>query len=234
MGGDLFAHMQRQDKRCFDEDGARFISGCILEALAFLHERNYIYRDLKPENMLIDYYGYIKLADFGFAKAIDPSRLTFTFAGTPEYVAPEVIYSKGHNRGVDYWAFGIFIFELLAGKTPFKSNDPSYMATYGLIMKGMDNIMFPKQIGKQASNLIKRLCRLTPHERLGCQKGGVDDIRKHKWYQSFDWKKLQRREIESKFKPQLKDPFDTQFFDDFDDEYPEPKRDDSNWDEFVS
>lgn len=101
-------------------------------------------------------------------------------------------------------------------------------------MKGMDNIMFPKQIGKQASNLIKRLCRLTPHERLGCQKGGVDDIRKHKWYQSFDWKKLQRREIESKFKPQLKDPFDTQFFDDFDDEYPEPKRDDSNWDEFVS
>jgi cGMP-dependent protein kinase len=116
LGGDLWTLLQRQKTRRFDEKDSRFIAACVLEAFAYLHEKGIVYRDLKPENLLIDEQGYIKLTDFGFAKKLGSRGRTFTFAGTPEYVAPEIILSRGHDKAVDYWAYGIFIFRVAHGK----------------------------------------------------------------------------------------------------------------------
>lgn len=108
-----------------------------MEGLHYLHSHGIIYRDLKPENIVVHNSGYLKLADFGFAKKMDAKEKTFTFVGTAEYVAPEIIRSLGYNKSVDYWAFGILIFELLVGHTPFKvKNDAQHIKTYEYILKG--------------------------------------------------------------------------------------------------
>ncbi|XP_069677221.1 cGMP-dependent protein kinase, isozyme 1-like isoform X2 [Periplaneta americana] len=114
LGGDVFTALQ--EHKFFKEDTARFMTGCVVEALHYLHDRGFIYRDLKPENLLLDYKGYVKMTDFGFAKRVGHNGKTWTFAGTPEYVAPEIILNKGHDRAVDYWALGVFIHELVTGR----------------------------------------------------------------------------------------------------------------------
>lgn len=113
LGGEIWTILRNRGK--FDEPSGQFIIGCVLEAFQYLHARGIVFRDLKPENLLLDSNGYVKLIDFGFAKYIGFSSKTWTFCGTPEYVAPEVILNKGHDRAVDYWALGILVFELLTG-----------------------------------------------------------------------------------------------------------------------
>lgn len=162
----------------FNEPIAQFIVGCVIQAFEYLHTRGIVYRDLKPENLMLSSHGYVKLVDFGFAKFIGYSSKTWTFCGTPEYVAPEVILNKGHDRAVDYWALGILIHELLTGTPPFTANDP--MKTYNIILKGIDIIEFPRYVTRSAMSLIKRLCRDLPADRLGYQRGGVEDIKKHR------------------------------------------------------
>jgi len=185
--------------------------------------------------MLIDAQGYVKLTDFGFAKSLRDGNKTFTFAGTPEYVAPEIVYNRGHDKAVDYWAFGIFIFELLVGKTPFRTSDVTHMKTYSLILKGIDNVVFPTKIPKNAQQIIKKLCRSLPNERLGCQKNGAQDIRNHRWFtsNSFNWEKLRSRKIKPSFIPKLDGSTDTKYFDSFgeDNEIP-PDVQDSQWEGF--
>jgi cGMP-dependent protein kinase len=113
LGGEVWTVLR--DKGNFDEDTTRFIAACVLLALEYLHERNVIYRDLKPENLMLANDGYVKLVDFGFSKIVPNTTKTWTFCGTPEYCAPEVILNKGHDRTVDFWALGILLFELLTG-----------------------------------------------------------------------------------------------------------------------
>lgn len=113
MGGEIWTMLR--DRGSFEDNAAQFIIGCVLQAFEYLHARGIIYRDLKPENLMLDERGYVKLVDFGFAKYIGNSSKTWTFCGTPEYVAPEIILNKGHDRAVDYWALGILIHELLNG-----------------------------------------------------------------------------------------------------------------------
>lgn len=113
LGGEIWTILRNRGN--FDEASVQFIIGCVLEAFQYLHSRGIVFRDLKPENLLLDSAGYVKLIDFGFAKYIGCSSKTWTFCGTPEYVAPEVILNKGHDRAVDYWALGILVFELLTG-----------------------------------------------------------------------------------------------------------------------
>jgi cGMP-dependent protein kinase 1 len=160
LGGDVWTILQK--KKFFDEKTSKFMTACVVEAFDYMHSRNMIYRDLKPENLMLDEKGYIKLVstfeikcrkkydnfgfkvDFGFAKRVGPSQKTWTFAGTPEYVSPEIILNKGHDRAVDYWALGVFIHELLIGKPPFRGKD--HMKTYNLILRGIDVIPMPQKV----------------------------------------------------------------------------------------
>ncbi|XP_045922689.1 cGMP-dependent protein kinase 1-like isoform X2 [Micropterus dolomieu] len=114
LGGELWTLLR--DRGSFDDGVTRFYTGCVVEALAFLHSRGIIYRDLKPENIILDHRGYAKLVDFGFAKKVGLGKKTWTFCGTPEYVAPEIILNKGHDSSADCWSLGILVFELLSGR----------------------------------------------------------------------------------------------------------------------
>ncbi|CAB4044962.1 cGMP-dependent kinase 1-like, partial [Paramuricea clavata] len=197
LGGELWTLLR--DKSQFDDMAARFYVASVVEAFSYLHGRGIVYRDLKPENMLLDSHGFAKLVDFGFAKKIGFSNKTWTFCGTPEYVPPEIILNKGHDFSADYWSLGILIFELVTGNPPFTSNDA--MKTYNIILRGMDVLEFPRKVSKNAGNLIRRLCRDSPTERLGYQKDGLHDIKKHKWFQGFHWQGLVDRSIQPPYKP---------------------------------
>ncbi|XP_017599747.1 PREDICTED: cGMP-dependent protein kinase 2 isoform X2 [Corvus brachyrhynchos] len=175
LGGELWSLLR--DRGSFDEFTTKFCVGCVTEAFDYLHQIGIIYRDLKPENLILDAEGYIKLVDFGFAKKIGSGQKTWTFCGTPEYVAPEVILSKGHDFSVDFWSLGILVYELLTGSPPFSGADQ--MMTYNLILKGIEKLDFPKIITRRPEDLIRRLCRQNPTERLGNLRNGINDIKKH-------------------------------------------------------
>lgn len=230
LGGDLWSLLQKQKGRKFDDYPARFYAACVLEAFAYLHERNIVYRDLKPENLLLDPQGNLKLTDFGFAKKLGMRGKTYTFVGTPEYVAPEIILNRGYDHAVDLWALGIFIYELLVGRTPFRSNDSSYMKTYNLILRGIESVRFPESVPRKAEHLIKKLCRSMATERLGCQKEGAQAIRDHKWFMGLDWKQLQAGQLKAPFKRNLKNNTDTQYFDVFQKDKDIPPDEISGWD----
>ncbi|XP_073979812.1 protein kinase, cGMP-dependent at 21D isoform X2 [Rhodnius prolixus] len=227
LGGEVWSLLR--DRTCFDDTTACFITACVIEAIEYLHAKNIVYRDLKPENLLLDATGYVKLVDFGFAKKLGTSGgKTWTFCGTPEYVAPEIILNKGHDKAVDYWALGILMHELLIGVPPFSATDP--MKTYNLILKGIDNVTFPRHVTRTAQNLIKRLCREVPGERLGSYHGGVADIKRHKWFQGFDWSGLQAKTVTPPIIPRLRGPTDVSNFDKFPKDEEIPPDDLSNWD----
>uniref|UniRef100_A0A034V633 cGMP-dependent protein kinase n=1 Tax=Bactrocera dorsalis TaxID=27457 RepID=A0A034V633_BACDO len=226
MGGEIWTMLR--DRGSFDDNATQFIIGCVLQAFEYLHARGIIYRDLKPENLMLDERGYVKLVDFGFAKYIGNSSKTWTFCGTPEYVAPEIILNKGHDRAVDYWALGILIHELLNGTPPFTATDP--MKTYNIILKGIDMIAFPKHMSRSAVQLIKKLCRDVPAERLGYQKGGIQNIKKHKWFLGFDWDGLEQQLLIPPFVRPIAHPTDTTYFDKFPCDPEEPLDEFSGWD----
>ncbi|XP_054723971.1 cGMP-dependent protein kinase, isozyme 2 forms cD4/T1/T3A/T3B-like isoform X2 [Uloborus diversus] len=211
LGGELWTLLR--DRGSFDDSTTRFYVACVINAFDYLHSRNIIYRDLKPENMLLDSQGYVKLVDFGFAKKLPNGRKTWTFCGTPEYVAPEVILNRGHDTSADFWSLGVLMFELLTGTPPFTGPDP--MRTYNIILKGIDIVEFPRTISRNATNLIKRLCRDNPNERIGYQKGGIKEIQKHKWFDGFNWDGLTNRNLMPPILPRVRHCFDTCNFDNY-------------------
>ncbi|KAK3932423.1 cGMP-dependent protein kinase, isozyme 2 forms cD5/T2 [Frankliniella fusca] len=227
LGGELWTILR--DKGHFDDSTTRFYTACVVEAFDYLHSRNIIYRDLKPENLLLDETGYVKLVDFGFAKRLQHGRKTWTFCGTPEYVAPEVILNRGHDISADYWSLGVLMFELLTGTPPFTGADP--MKTYNIILKGIDAIDFPRNITRNATALIKKLCRDNPAERLGYQKGGISEIQKHKWFDGFNWEGLRNHTLSPPILPNVRNVTDTSNFDDYPPDADQPPPDDvSGWD----
>lgn len=227
LGGELWTILR--DRGSFDDSITRFYTGCVVEAFAYLHAKGIIYRDLKPENLILDSRGYAKLVDFGFAKKIGYCKKTWTFCGTPEYVAPEIILNKGHDVSADYWSLGILMYELLTGSPPFTGPDP--MKTYNVILRGIDMIEFPKKVTKNAANLIKKLCRDNPIERLGNLKNGVKDIQKHKWFEGFNWEGLKKGTLTPPITPNVSSATDTSNFDSFPEDTDDPPPDDnSGWD----
>ncbi|XP_055637384.1 cGMP-dependent protein kinase 1 isoform X2 [Toxorhynchites rutilus septentrionalis] len=226
LGGDVWTILQKN--KHFDERTARFMTGCVVEAFEYLHSRNMIYRDLKPENLMLDERGYIKLVDFGFAKRIGANQKTWTFAGTPEYVSPEIILNKGHDRAVDYWALGVFIHELLVGKPPFRGKN--HMKTYNAILRGIDIIELPSRIPKKAQVLIKRLCRQIPAERLGYGKNGIADIKNHPWFSAFEWHRLKDRTLQAPLVRIIQSNTDLSNFDEYPKDQDEPPDETSGWD----
>uniref|UniRef100_A0A158P8M2 cGMP-dependent protein kinase n=1 Tax=Angiostrongylus cantonensis TaxID=6313 RepID=A0A158P8M2_ANGCA len=228
LGGELWTTLR--DRGHFDDYTARFYVACVLEGLEYLHRKHIVYRDLKPENCLLTNTGYLKLVDFGFAKKLASGRKTWTFCGTPEYVSPEIILNKGHDQAADYWALGIYICELMLGRPPFQASDP--MKTYTLILKGVDALEIPnRRIGKTATALVKKLCRDNPGERLGSGSGGVNDIRKHRWFMGFDWEGLRSRVLKAPILPKVSNPSDVTNFDNYPPDQDVPPDEFSGWDE---
>ena len=135
-GGELFTYLRAVSMLPLEL--AQFYAATIVGIFEYLHGKNIIYRDLKPENLLIDEAGYLKLTDFGFAKIVEVR--TYTLCGTPEYLAPEMLLNKGHGKPVDWWTFGILLYEMLAGIDPFADEDP--MNIYQKILKG--HVKFPR------------------------------------------------------------------------------------------
>uniref|UniRef100_A0A3B3BDB5 Uncharacterized protein n=1 Tax=Oryzias melastigma TaxID=30732 RepID=A0A3B3BDB5_ORYME len=227
VGGDLWSLLQ--DRGALDDGAARFYAGCVTEALVYLHLRGFVYRNLKPENLLLDLRGYVKLVDFRFAKKVDVGKKTWTFCGTPEYVAPEILLNRGHDGSVDCWALGILLFELLCGSPPFSGSDP--LEIYSVILRGIDMIQFPRKVTKSATNLIKGLCRERPSERVGNQKNRLRDVQKHKWFDGFNWDGLRQRSIRAPFEPAVGRTLEHSSYDSFTEDTDEPPPDDgSGWD----
>uniref|UniRef100_A0A3B5ANU6 cGMP-dependent protein kinase n=1 Tax=Stegastes partitus TaxID=144197 RepID=A0A3B5ANU6_9TELE len=221
LGGELWTLLR--DRGSFEDSTTRFYTGCVVEAFAYLHAKGIIYRDLKPENLILDGRGYAKLVDFGFAKKIGFCKKTWTFCGTPEYVAPEIILNKGHDVSADYWSLGILMYELLTGSPPFSGPDP--MKTYNVILRGIDMIEFPKKITKNAANLIKKLCR---HPEAQVSDPGLFVFR---WFEGFNWEGLRKGTLTPPTTPDVSSATDTSNFDSFPEDADEPPPDDnSGWD----
>lgn len=204
LGGELFTILRR--RRYFDEPTSRFYAACVIEGFDYMHSKDIIYRDLKPENLVLDNLGYLKITDFGFAKVV-PEK-TFTLCGTPDYLAPEIVTGQGHGKGVDWWTLGVLIYEMLASFPPFFDDEP--IETYRKIIKG--RIKFPRYFSAESKDLIKNLLRSKATRRLGVIAGGAENIRKHQWYKGFDWESIRAGKMSPPIKPKVKGADDVSNF----------------------
>jgi len=203
-GGELYRHLQK--KRRFSEESSKFYGAQIALALGELHKNKIIYRDMKPENILLDVDGYVALADFGLAKILEENQSTTTFCGTPEYIAPEIISGTGHNKQVDWWGLGILLYEMMIGIPPFHSKNQHLL--YQFIKSKEVIFPDPKKYGivisTEAKDIITRLLQKKPMDRLGAEKD-VDEIMSHPFFKGISVAKLMNKEIIPEYVP----PFDS-------------------------
>ena len=207
-GGELFKHLT--NCKFFPEEKAKFYSAIIGLALEYLHTHGIVYRDIKPDNILIDEDGYLKLADFGMSKMLKDQERAFSLCGTPEYFAPEIITREGHNKAADWWSYGILLYEMLYGVSPFYSKNTEKM--FDLITKS--DLKFPKniEISEEAKDLIKKLLIKKQDLRLGSE-GGFQTIRNHPFFKGFDFKALEEKKMKAPFIPTLRGSMDVTNFD---------------------
>ncbi|XP_052821056.1 protein kinase C iota type-like isoform X1 [Mya arenaria] len=217
-GGDLMFHMQRQ--RRLPEEHARFYSAEISLALSFLHKRGIVYRDLKLDNVLLDSEGHIKLTDYGMCKeGLWPGDSTSTFCGTPNYIAPEILRGEDYDYSVDWWALGVLMFEMLAGRSPFDvvgnqdnpdQNTEDYL--FQIILE--KTIRIPRSLSVKAASVLKGFLNKNQKERLGCHaQSGFADIQSHAFFRTIDWEMLQNKQIAPPYRPSLKGERDLEHFD---------------------
>lgn len=212
QGGELFSVIHTETRDGIANHNARFYAACILESLSHLHHRHICYRDLKPENILIDSKGYGVLVDLGFAKIVMDK--TYTLCGTPEYLAPEIILSKGHDKGVDYWAFGVLLYEMLVGRSPFYTYGSDQVSLFKRIVQVKYG--FPQGlVNDLAQDLITRLIVRRQANRFGCLARGDMDIRDHPWFNVINTEKLLNKTIPAPWVPRIKDPLDASHFDSY-------------------
>ncbi|ROV95356.1 hypothetical protein VSDG_06013 [Cytospora chrysosperma] len=209
-GGELFSYLRKF--RRFNEPMARYYAAEIVLVLEYLHEKQggVAYRDLKPENLLLDEEGHIKLVDFGFAKRL-ASTETYTLCGTPEYLAPEVIHNKGHTTAVDWWALGILIYEFLTGYPPFWHQNP--IEIYKQIVE--KPVVFPQEppISPEAKDIIRSFCNTDRSRRLGNVSGGAKKVKDHPFFRGVDWDDVYNRRHKGPIIPPIRFPGDAQCFD---------------------
>ncbi|XP_060139900.1 ribosomal protein S6 kinase alpha-2 isoform X3 [Globicephala melas] len=207
-GGDLFTRLSKEVM--FTEEDVKFYLAELALALDHLHSLGIIYRDLKPENILLDEEGHIKITDFGLSKeAIDHDKRAYSFCGTIEYMAPEVVNRRGHTQSADWWSFGVLMFEMLTGSLPFQGKDRK--ETMALILKA--KLGMPQFLSVEAQSLLRALFKRNPCNRLGAGLDGVEEIKRHPFFVTIDWNKLYRKEIKPPFKPAVGRPEDTFHFD---------------------
>uniref|UniRef100_A0A8B9L0E2 Protein kinase C n=1 Tax=Astyanax mexicanus TaxID=7994 RepID=A0A8B9L0E2_ASTMX len=220
-GGDLMFHMQRQRK--LPEEHARFYSAEISLALNYLHERGIIYRDLKLDNVLLESEGHIKLTDYGMCKeGLRPGDTTSTFCGTPNYIAPEILRGEDYGFSVDWWALGVLMFEMMAGRSPFdivgSSDNPDQNTEDYLFQVILEKqIRIPRSLSVKAASVLKGFLNKEPKERLGCHpQTGFADIMAHPFFRNVDWDLMEQKQVVPPFKPNISgefglDNFDAQF-----------------------
>ena len=186
-----------------------FYIGQIVLMLEYLHAKNIIYRDLKPENLLVGADGYLRLIDFGSATVVG-SRLekTYTICGTPEFFSPEMLLKRGHTISVDYWALGVFVYEIFAKKGPFFDEDP--MKLYLKTLK--TEYSFPENFPEKAKGLVRGCLLKDPMQRLGMLKNGIMDIKNQNLFQGFCWNDLISKKLSPPVLPKVKNDKDTTNF----------------------
>lgn len=229
QGGELWTHIYdkldtvpRSNGGGFDMYSVRFYSANVILAFKYMHSRNIGYRDLKPENLLLDNRGYLKVIDFGFAKRFPYLKngqrydKTYTLCGTPEYLAPEVVTSKGYDKSVDYWALGCLIYELFLARTPFQADYTTKIFQH--ICSSDRCLVFSSKMEASHIAIIKKLLVVNPALRLGSLSGGVDDIIKDPFFDSMDWSSISNRTARAPYVPPIDGQLDTSNFDEYDED----------------
>ncbi|KAI4324540.1 hypothetical protein MLD38_030023 [Melastoma candidum] len=195
-GGHLFFQLYHHG--LFREDLGRVYAAEIVSAVAHLHANGIMHRDLKPENILLDADGHVVLTDFGLAKQFDENTRSNSMCGTVEYMSPEIILSKGHDKAADWWSVGVLIFEMLTGDPPFTGNREKIQQK---IVK--DKIKLPSFLSSEAHALLKGLLQKDASKRLGSGPAGGEEVKGHKWFKSINWRKLENRQIKPSFCPEV-------------------------------
>ncbi|XP_050329860.1 uncharacterized protein LOC126759208 isoform X1 [Bactrocera neohumeralis] len=207
-GGDLMFHIQESGR--FPEERARFYGAEIISGLKFLHKKGIIYRDLKLDNVLLDFEGHVRIADFGMCKLqIYLDKTADSFCGTPDYMAPEIIKGEKYNQNVDWWSFGVLLYEMLIGQSPFSGCDEDEL--FWSICNEIP--WFPVYISAEATGILKGLLEKDYTKRIGSQYSPAGDISEHIFFRPIDWDLLEKRQLPPPFKPLVKHPLDTQYFD---------------------
>ncbi|XP_020267275.1 serine/threonine-protein kinase AtPK2/AtPK19-like isoform X2 [Asparagus officinalis] len=196
-GGHLFYQLYHQG--LFREDLARIYTAEIVSAVSHLHANGIMHRDLKPENILLGADGHVMLTDFGLAKEFEENTRSNSLCGTIEYMAPEIIQGKGHDKVADWWSVGILLFEMLTGKPPFIGGNRDKIQQK--IVK--DKLKLPAYLTSEAHSLLKGLLQKEASKRLGGGPAGSNEIKNHKWFKLINWRKLEAREIQPSFKPNV-------------------------------
>jgi serine/threonine protein kinase len=199
-GGDLFTYHRGVGN--FNVKQTQFYGAQIASVFEYLHSKDIVYRDLKPENIMISEDGYLKLIDYGFAKVV--KKRTYTICGTPEYIAPEILLNRGHSKPVDWWCFGILIYEMHAGHAPFVDDDP--MNIYKKIINTKPK--YPEGFDSKLKSLVKHLLRRDLSKRFGNMVNGVSDIKDHRFFQSLSYANLLDKKIDPPYIPECSTPSD--------------------------
>ena len=203
QGGELFDLLARQETGTVPLGDAWFYSACVISAFEHMQSKNVVYRDLKPENLMLDRDGYIKVVDFRFAKVLNGR--THTLCGTPEYFSPELVKGKGYGLPTDVWGIGILLYEMLAGYTPFadmQNGDPTTICKN--IVRGRLKINSSEISDPTVTDLLKKILVKDPLKRLGCGAKGMKEIMDHTWFKTLNWEKLERKRYDAPWKPPLK------------------------------
>ncbi|KAH7825253.1 putative serine/threonine kinase [Monocercomonoides exilis] len=202
-GGDLFFHLKKEGR--FSEERCRLYAAEIILAFEAIHKKDIIYRDLKPENVLLGADGHIRLTDFGLSKTqINTQKMATTFCGTPEYLAPEMLRPGGYGKSVDWWALGAFLYEILVGLPPFYNNNQQIM--FQNILSG--EVQFPDFVSPDARDLLRKLLHREPRNRIGCQARGAADIKEHPFFASLNWDDVYNKKYTPTFIPEVAAPDD--------------------------